>query len=293
VKINVFALRKMDKSRTQVSCHSSYSAERLIESAEEWRNGCVNLPSIRIGCWGKQKGTKPGWLLPEIPFPLEVVWCLNTPWTKAANDVQKRTREFSNSDGVSLLLDTGIGVRAILERALHAALCNGGNLLIAMAHTQHLGEIHKVSGKYERQKLILPTIYGLFLQKLGNRKEVYMKSAPFLIGRMLSLADQLHYQYCQGVRDGHAPGQLIGNALMATALENPEKALALYAQRILPYQAWAKTAHGESAGLAKFFLSELSTTSASIAGSEVPRRCGDPEKAQMLLGYLAKTEKSN
>ncbi|MBL0038334.1 MAG: hypothetical protein IPP36_06685 [Nitrosomonadales bacterium] len=121
-------------------------------------------------------------------------------------------------------------------------------LMIVMAHTQHQGDIHKVNGKYDKQKLLLPAILGLLLAKLECNKGDYMKTAPYLIGRMLSLADQIHYHYCQHVRKGGAPSQLIGNALMATALEEPEKALALYAQRILPYQAWAKTTGGEGAG---------------------------------------------
>lgn len=120
-----------------------------------------------------------------------------------------------------------------------------------------------------------------------------MKTAPYLIGRMLSLADQVHYHYCQHVRKGSIPSQLIGNALMTTALEEPEKALALYAQRILPYQAWAKTTGGEGAGLAKYFLSELGKVCSEVALVDVPSRCDDMDKAQMLLGYLAKTEKSD
>ncbi|MDO8753348.1 MAG: hypothetical protein Q7J80_05590, partial [Anaerolineales bacterium] len=128
---------------------------------------------------------------------------------------------------------------------------------------------------------------------LECKKGDYMKTAPYLIGRMLSLADQIHYHYCQHVRKGSAPSQLIGNALMATALEEPEKALALYAQRILPYQAWAKTTSGEGAGLAKYFLSELGKACSDVALVDLPRRCADADKAQMLLGYLAKTEKSD
>jgi len=110
---------------------------------------------------------------------------------------------------------------------------------------------------------------------------------------MLSLADQIHFHYCQHVRNGSAPSQLIGNALMTTALEEPEKALALYAQRILPYQAWAKTTSGDGAGLAKFFLAELGKACSEVALVDVPRRCADSDKAQMLLGYLAKIEKSD
>lgn len=293
VEMRVFALRKMDKARTQVSCNRQYSAERLIAAATEWQTSCGNVPVIEIRQWGKEKGAKPEWHSLEVPFPLEVIWCLNTPWPKAADDAKKRVREFSSSDGIALLLDEGVRLKPLLERALHAAIRNGGNLLMAMAHTQHHDGIHKVNGKYDKQKLLLPVILGLLLAKLKWKKGDYMKTAPYLIGRMLSLADQIHYHYCQHVRNGSTPTQLIGNALMATALEEPEKALALYAQRILPYQAWAKTTSGEGAGLAKYFLSELGKACSDVTLVEVPRRCADADKAQMLLGYLAKTEKSD
>lgn len=293
VEMHVFALRKIDLARTQISCNRQYSAERLIAAATEWQTNCGNVPTIEIRQWGKEKGAKPVWHPLEVPFPLEVIWCLNTPWAKAADDAKKRVREFSSSDGIGLLLDEGVRLKPLLERALHAAIRNGGNLMIAMAHTQHQGDIHKVNGKYDKQKLLLPAILGLLLAKLECNKGDYMKTAPYLIGRMLSLADQIHYHYCQHVRKGSAPSQLIGNALMATALEEPEKALALYAQRILPYQAWAKTTGGDGAGLAKYFLSELGKVCSEVALVDVPSRCADMDKAQMLLGYLAKTEKSD
>ncbi len=296
VEMRVFALRKMDKARTQVSCNRQYSAERLIVAAAEWQESCGNVPSIQIKMWGKEKGAKPEWHSLDVPFPLEVIWCLNTAWTKAA-DEPTRVREFTGADGISLILDEGVPVRSLLERSLHSTIRNGGNLLIALAHAQHQNNIHKMNGKYEKkyekQKLLLPAILGLLLAKLGQSKEDYMKSSPFLIGRMLSLADQIHYHYCQHVRNGQAPPQLIGNALMVTALEEPEKALALYAQRILPYQAWAKTVGGEGAGLAEDFLSELGKACLDVSLGDVPSRCDDADKAQMLLGYLAKTEKSD
>lgn len=293
VEMRVFALRKMDKARTQVSCNRNYSAERLIAAAEEWQTGCSNVPTIRIKQWGKEKGAKPEWNALEAPFPLEVVWCLNTVWNKAA-DTPTRVREFSSSDGVGLLLDEGVRIETLIERALHAVIRNGGNLLVAIAQAHHLGEVHKIGGKYEKQKLLLPAMLGLFLAKLGKKKEEYMKSAPYLIGRMLSLADQIHYHYCQHVRNGQAPTQLIGNALMATALEEPEKALALYAQRILPYQAWARTFKGgeDDQKRIRGTLKQLGETCSEVSLENVPDQCADTDKAQMLLGYLARFEKS-
>lgn len=118
-----------------------------------------------------------------------------------------------------------------------------------------------------------------------------METPAFLVGRLLALADSLHFQYCQGVRNGQVPGQLLGNALMATALETPEAALALYGQRILPYHAWAKSCKAEEKGpetLAKYLLGRLAETCSEISLLDIPKRASDADKAQLILGYLAK-----
>ena len=119
-----------------------------------------------------------------------------------------------------------------------------------------------------------------------------MASPAFLVGRLLALADSLHYQYCQGVRNSQVPGQLLGNSLVATALETPQSALALYAQRILPYQAWARTCKANEKGpetLAKYFLAQLGEASSEISLLDIPVRASDADKAQLILGYLAKS----
>ena len=121
-----------------------------------------------------------------------------------------------------------------------------------------------------------------------------MKGPAFLVGRLLSLADQLHVQYCHGVRNGKVPPQLVGNALMATALETPTKAVAMLAQRVLPYQAWARTVQGgDEVRLAKYLLGELGRMSGDLKDLQLPVTCDDPERAEMLLGYLARSEKDS
>ncbi len=66
-----------------------------------------------------------------------------------------------------------------------------------------------------------------------------MRTSPFLMGQLLGLADTLHKEYCIHVRKGQIPPQLIGNAAMAVALNNPAAALARLSERVIPYQAWA------------------------------------------------------
>jgi len=140
----------------------------------------------------------------------------------------------------------------------------------------------------------LPSILGLLLYKNGIEKVGFMNSPAYLVGRFLSMADDLHLKYCQHVRKGSIPHQLIGNALMPTALEMPEKALSMLSQRILPYQAWAKTLSGEKehVGLVKYFLKQIGEVSNQLKEAGLTPTCSDTDKAQILLGYLARSEKS-
>lgn len=117
-----------------------------------------------------------------------------------------------------------------------------------------------------------------------------MSSAPFLVGQMLALTDTLHKEYCQHVRKGELPPQLIGNALMTTALDNPTAGLARLSERIAPYQAWANTATGEGVGLAKWVLQRYQHVTEELGKQTLPQQCEDADKAQMLLGYLARIE---
>ncbi len=197
-------------------------------------------------------------------------------------------------------LEDGVFLQPVLNRALYGVTRNAEGLVLALgqAHTQ--GQVFAAKS-YTRQAIILPSILGLLLFKMNITKEEYMKLPPYLIGRLLSLADQLHYHYCQHVRDGSVPPQLMGNALMPTALAEPIKALALYCNRILPYQAWAKTTSDEKAvGLAHYFLAELGKVCSELGRgifrytfNEPSRTLYNSDKAQMLIGYLARSEKSD
>jgi hypothetical protein len=79
---------------------------------------------------------------------------------------------------------------------------------------------------------------------------------------------------------------------MVTAMQQPVKALAMFFERIRPYHAWASTVkEGESIGLAKYLLGQIGRVTADLAEVELPTACNDADKAEMLLGYLAHSEK--
>lgn len=71
-----------------------------------------------------------------------------------------------------------------------------------------------------------------------------MQEPAFLIGRFLSLADTLHAEYSRSVRKGDMPPQLLGNALIPTAISDPNKGLARMLLRI----RYIRLGHAERMG---------------------------------------------
>ena len=290
-ELRVFVLTKPDDFRTKVLHSSRYTVQHLLNSADEWQELCHNSPPVMIRQFGPKKGDNPVWQRPLIPYPTEVVWCLNTVWHRMGTHAETAF-DFQIADGLSLLLADGPVLQTAAMRAIQAITSNSLSLLLVIGQAAHQEKGHPMSRVYGKQALLLPPILGLLLGKLDYKKGIYMKSPPYLIGRLLSLADQLHVQYCHEVRKGQVPPQLVGNALMTSAMETPEKALALVWQRIKPYHAWGQTVQGgDEVRLAKYFLGEMGRVCASLSETDLPSRCSDTDKVAMLLGYLARSEK--
>jgi hypothetical protein len=291
-EVRVFVLAKPDGFRTKVLHSRRYAVGRLLESAEQWKIGCSNLPALKIRRFGEHGGDKPFWADPLVPFPGEVIWCLGTAWERSGTHAEA-VPGFGIGDGLTLLLERGVALRVTVVRAVRALLSNSASLLLALGQAHHQGLAHSIRKSNAKQALLLPSVIGLLLWKLGREKGDYMKSPAFLVGRLLSLADQLHAQYCHSMRNNQVPPQLVGNALMASALERPTKAVSILAQRILPYQAWARTVQGgDEVRLPKFLLGEIGRLSADLDEAGLPATCGDIERAEMLLGYLARGERN-
>jgi hypothetical protein len=302
-EVRVFVLTKPDGFRTKVMHSGRYSVERLLSSAENWNSECRNLPTMKIRQFGAVNGVKPVWSDPFVPYPAEVVSCLNTAWERAGTHTEQ-VPGFGIGDGLGLLLERGPVLHAIATRAIRTLVANSLSLVEALGWSHAQGMVHDAKSArkmIQKQAPLLPSIFGLLLAKLGRLKGEYMKGPPFLVGRLLSLADQLHVQYCHGVRKGkdgkaQVPPQLAGNALVSTALDSPQRAFVLVMQRIKPYYAWAQTVQGgDEVRLAKWLLGEFSRVSdritAAIDEGHLPTSCSETAKAELLLGYLARSEK--
>ncbi|MFZ0945565.1 MAG: hypothetical protein WB930_20230 [Syntrophobacteraceae bacterium] len=283
IELRVFALRKMDKARTKVVFHRNYSAQRLADAAKEWQQGCANIPPIRMKIWGEAKG-ETVLAEPETPFPLQISDCLNRVW-KLDGTTRDEVKSIPKSSGIELLLDEF----AAMNQAPHllaVALQNSKGVFLSLGNALHGNEVLNLAG-FNKQKQLMPAILGLLLWKLGVEKEVYMNNAPYLVGRMLKLADELHALYCKEVRNGSLPPQLLGNALMASALDSPTQAVAQLALRIAPYLGWARTNSTGVAGLSRYLLKEFGLVGGRLRGAALPTRFDDSARAQLLLGYIS------
>jgi hypothetical protein len=238
--------------------------------------------------WGQEKG-ETVLAESEIPFPLQISDCLNRVWNLDGTS-REEVKSIPKSSGIELLL----GQFPALRQAPHllaVALRNGRGLFLSLGNILHRNEVLDLRG-LNKHKQVMPSILGLLLWKLGIGKESYMNDSAYLIGRMMKLADELHALYCKEVRKGNLPPQLLGNALMGAALDTPTQALAQLALRIAPYLGWARTNSSNSAGLSRYFLKEFSIVEGKLHGIALPTRLDDTARAQLLLGYISASSKT-
>jgi hypothetical protein len=279
--VRVFIIAKIGKSRTQVQLSQRIAIPVLKEAARNWQNAVKNAPAV---------------LLPapqQTPFPEQVVDLLNTSWIMNST-VSKKTHGFKAGDGIRLLL--GRGEDRIVSEALSTLVTNSYPFFVKWRQECRKGEFterHRTRRKNEDAsdndrawRLMfrgIPTL-GILLLKLKHTKGHYMCNTPYQIGQLLALVDELHYEYCQKVRDGAIASQLLGNALMRTAYDNPQRALQTLFLRLMPYLNWAKTRKEKPWAYwsIRKLGDELRQASFGIPPSEADR-------AQILLGYLAKT----
>ena len=115
-----------------------------------------------------------------------------------------------------------------------------------------------------------------------------MSGPAFLVGRLLSLADTLHREYCQHVRGGEIPPQLIGNGLMPAAADNATDAVDRLRERMMIYKAWADKVNGDKYRLAKWAVGQMGQVCQELSESELPVETNQAFRAELFLGYMAR-----
>ena len=307
-EIEVFAIKKADTARRKVVFYRNYSLGMLEEAVGEWLAGAQNIPDIRVRKWPRlakgekaKKGTMPVSAEFRAPLPLATVGLVYEVWSQDGNE--KTEPKFRSAplyeglpvfDGLELFLGDP-ATTGLAQRMLSLILQNSSGLCAAVGNLSHRQKDNIVANGRAASHLetALPLI-GILLHKLNHTKETYMENAPYLIGRFLNLADGLHSVWCRNIKEKDPlPPQLLGSSLFASFQINPVQAFASASLRMKPYWDWAKTNQTKDAALSRWFVGEFGRISAAIVKTGIPCRLSDEDKAQMLLGYLASSGKSD
>ena len=279
--VRLIALSKLDKGRRQVLFSGRYSTEAVYLGRENWIAGCRNIPLIVV-LFPVTKGKPAEWRSGYQPSPSEVMISFRTQWLRSGRQSQAVPGvELARIYGLLLEPDARVAAASLLDRYLRLTL----PLMVGLRSVPD----KSASDAARREALIVAAVYGLLLYRQGVNKESYMESRDYLIGRFLQFADQLHRMYCENVRKGKLPPQLIGNAALPMAIQSPQRALTVLTTRMAVYLAWAEQFNGEDVRRVR---DELGAISLLLKGQDLAERVSANGKAQLLLGYLASDKKT-
>ncbi|MCX6179287.1 MAG: hypothetical protein NT163_07990 [Chlorobiales bacterium] len=296
-ELRIFVLKSVDKARRQVLFNSVFSVSKIINGNELWLKGATNHPLFSLTIPLK-KGEKAKALAPFCPSPSAVMRFFHFQWIRNGQE-KSEVHGCRLSDVFDLMFADSELSKKLCIKFLKLVLRQVHPLLIGVGGALHLGQVNrnvqysldKYSIESKKATLVAVSLISILLYKLGFKKEDYMNEIAFQIGRILSLVDTLHREYSKVVRDD-IPNQLLGNSMMKTALDNPQRALARLNQRLLVYKAWVDKG-GEEARLAKWAVGEMGKIARGLENCDLDIRLDDIGQAKMLLGYLARYENQN
>lgn len=287
-KLNLFVIRRASEGQASVVLAEAPTVESALSGARWWQEAAENIPQIRIPVRDGATRTTV-FRSPTAPYPDQVLRLLSWKWV-TNGERRVAVPGPSLADVLSLMFDPGIRHERAL-RLLDLAVDRVDSLLIGVGGA--LNDHQRLDRGARTQALRAVSTLGILLATTGHMKEAYMETPAFLVGRCLSLADALHRAYCLAVRDGALPPQLAGNALVPVARNNLADGLDRLHGRLNPYIAWAETsrADGESRRdvlLGKWALGQMRVVSTKLAGQPIPTTLSQQDRAQLLLGYLAR-----
>ena len=284
--IQIFILRKLDKARTKVVYTRCVSPNDVVKNNEIWQSASDNLPNLVVG-------------KPRVIFPLEIPKIMNCYWKQGEIITVEKYKPIETFHGIDLLF--GIPNDSISYDLHHMIRSFSGLILyVGIKYGNYQGK--------DGDKIIEDDIFwqlrdvvmlmGMLLYWMGFRKGDYVNTYPYLLGQMLKASDGLHALYCQVVRDGDIPPQLVGSSIYTYASENPIKAFNELNIRMKPYISWAKTYRirkdvknedeTKKRGLSGFYLSVLENTASSLLSVITKQdKFSDYEKAMFYIGYLS------
>jgi hypothetical protein len=302
LNVRLLAFCPIDKAKKQISLNRSLRVRDIIQAARNWEAGARNVPQVSV--WFYDKNTKQSIFRSHTsPCPLELATVVNRIWNADSKSGFSSTyqRALSVGDAYDVFLADAPLARQKAQFTLELILTRMSSVLAALGKAKANRKWTDLGDIVRWQSVKAIALIGILLRQQNQQCSEFMKEPVYQLGQLLALADSLHQQYCKHVRGDETPSQLIGNALFNTALEQPVFALARLAERLAPYQAWAKTFKNNDpdvkSGWEKVLLKLLRDCALRfiedvdgiirIRADELPPRMTDLDKAKLLLGYLA------
>lgn len=165
-RIQLFILRKIDKSRTKVVYTRQTDSFELERRSEVWTIGCSeNLPVFSFG--------QPG-----VPFPLDTADILNLIWKQNGELVTDKFKPVPRYHGMELLMESDLPVTSGLHILSEKAMTIGASLGSKLANRE---KSHPIWAKIKNMLALM----GLLLNREGIGKDTCMEKLPYLYGQLL------------------------------------------------------------------------------------------------------------
>lgn len=289
-KLNIFLLRKASEGQAHVVVAESPSVEDILRAAQWWQQAAANMPKVTLLLPGK-KGERAILGEPKAPYPDQVVRLLSEEWV--TNGVRaNKVSSIGLGEVLDLMLRTPGKWEFAAQHMLDLTVRRLGPLLLGVFGAMHTNDSRRLDNYPLHSREIglrAVSTLGILLDAMGRRKERYMSGTAFLVGRLLSLADTLHREYCRYVRGGDIPPQLMGNALMPVAADNPEDAMDRLRERMMIYKAWADKGKSEEFRLAKWAVGQIGEICFQLSQLPLPPETNQTFRAELFLGYMARS----
>jgi hypothetical protein len=290
-RLNIFVLRRVSEGQAQVQLSAQPTVRDIISAAESWKQGGKNIPAV-LARVPASKGSGQMFLRPLTPRPDRLVSITSRQWMESG-------KRWSSSQGANFsqvlnVMLKGYGCQVTATDLLGLTVSRTWPLMMGLFGTLlRLGPANSTRHGYSpqscRHAMLVTSALGILLYALDCRKEEYMHEAPFLVGRLLALADVLHREHSRHERNAEPPPQMIGNALMPVARDNPTAAVARLIDRLPLYEAWAERS-GD--GLARWAVSRIRATATELGNARLPTSANEADRAQLILGYISRLSDS-
>lgn len=258
--MRVMLVRAISKGQVQLSYAAAPTVKEFVSALEAWTQSGNNLPhGLQVPLPYKRSTTDFRWRSPRLLFPEQISLLLTQQWTRDGSE-----STYVQGPSVGMVLDLFLRKPGVWEdtalRLMEMTLDRDEALLVGAGLVLHR-EDHGASEPWKLWKSFIAkaqsgkdkrypdyalaqtiSLIGSLLYAMNSTVQKYTNESAYLIGKLLSMMDELHKCYCVVVRNGDIPNALIGNGLLGRAADSPALALDDLRDRSRIYIGWAKTA---------------------------------------------------